>query len=273
LAQHGAVDHQTLASLMGGGWVWDDNVASGGPWHNGGAPLGRGGKTIAANTKTVDYHRHSRQDTPMASKQQIQRYLGGLVVVMAIIVSSLCLSTASAQSPAISTPNTPVAPTVAAVAPQGQEDPPAREGIYPMPADWRLLQVEKSLAAGQFLDALDMIDLILKRNPRAIDGHLYQGYALLRLEKYDMAEAALTRVTTLDHKHLGALYLLGALAMERRDPKQAQNYLGALAIACGGDLCEEHRMLQRLLREERLVDPKTIKDQDDDRDEPLFGIF
>jgi len=131
--------------------------------------------------------------------------------------------------------------------------------IAPVPSDAELLRAEALLANNRPLDAAEIVDRVIARNPTNIDAHIVAAAAWMRAGRYDRAEQALGYIGRITQRHMGAIYLKGVLALLRGQESIALDQIRILKMLCGSDRCHEITMLNRALRGMPMT-PETPKE-------------
>lgn len=133
------------------------------------------------------------------------------------------------------------------------QDDKKKESPFDVVPSWRgnqqIIEVENRLKAGKDAEALDLLDEILRRDIRNTDAHVYSALAWAHLGNFEKAKASLSNALAIEKGHMGAYVLSGMIALQERQPQQADYYLQALRIACQGEDCPEFQILKKALRE------------------------
>lgn len=116
------------------------------------------------------------------------------------------------------------------------------------PSDYDLVLAEKYIATEAYEDALDVLDDILDRNVKSIDGHALSGFAHFKLNNIERAEKHLFSVIDLDPRHMGAHLYLAEIDIQQNKIPQVEERLQLLKMICEGTDCGEYQYLKRRLR-------------------------
>ncbi|MFN6951531.1 MAG: tetratricopeptide repeat protein [Albidovulum sp.] len=106
-------------------------------------------------------------------------------------------------------------------------------------------EAKAAVDAGRYPEALKLLAVVLKAEPRNADALNLMGYANRKMKR--MAEAARWYDAALkaNPKHLGALEYQGEMFVEMGDYARARNNLNRLATLCG--TCNEYHDLRAAL--------------------------
>lgn len=111
-------------------------------------------------------------------------------------------------------------------------------------------QASAEVKAGDYDDAIDILEDIVDDNPKNADAWNLLGYSHRKLGKYDDALEYYQTALKLKPNHIGANEYLGELYLEMKDLPKAEERLAVLTKACSG--CEEQKEL-----EEKIADFKA----------------
>lgn len=103
---------------------------------------------------------------------------------------------------------------------------------------------------GDYEDAIDILEDIVRKDPRNADAWNLMGYSHRKLGDYDEALEYYGKALKLKPNHIGANEYLGELYLEMKDLPKAEERLAVLTKACNG--CEEQKEL-----EEKIADFKA----------------
>jgi tetratricopeptide (TPR) repeat protein len=109
-------------------------------------------------------------------------------------------------------------------------------------------QAVQLIRSNRSIEALDILDGIVKVNMRLAEAHLIRGVAFLQLKNIPQAEQAFNTVLAIDRGYLGAYVYLSQIAVQKGNPAQIEMYLQAIKTVCQGEDCAEYRYVKNTLR-------------------------
>ena len=101
--------------------------------------------------------------------------------------------------------------------------------------------------AGDYDDAIDILEDIVDDNPKNADAWNLLGYSHRKLGDYDEALEHYQKALRLKPNHVGANEYLGELYLEMKDLPKAEERLVVLTNACNG--CDEQKELEEKIAE------------------------
>ncbi len=104
-------------------------------------------------------------------------------------------------------------------------------------------QAVRAVDAGAYERALQMLDSVIKAEPRNADAWNYIGFSHRNLKQYDKALAAYNKALAINPKHRGAREYLGELYLMTGDVAKAEAQLRELDSICYFG-CEEYDELK-----------------------------
>lgn len=115
--------------------------------------------------------------------------------------------------------------------------------------DIRLTEAESLIRKEQYVDAILLIEDIVKADVRTDKAYTLAAYAYIKLGKLDKARQTLVNALRLSPRSRAAQNYSGRLALLEEEPKDAQRNLNALKAICGGTDCLEYRDLEYRIKE------------------------
>jgi Tfp pilus assembly protein PilF len=101
----------------------------------------------------------------------------------------------------------------------------------------------------KYSDALPVLDLVIQRNMRNADAHVFSAICWANLGNMEKAKVALSNAFAIDKGHMGAYLVGGVIALQENDKTQANYYLSAIRTVCQGDICPEFQTLKKAINE------------------------
>ncbi len=117
--------------------------------------------------------------------------------------------------------------------------------------DANLVDAQDNIRNKNYTKALDILERMMARNFRNIDAYVLAATVHYNMKDYAKAKRTLTNALTIDRGHMGALVLMGYIALREEDQRQAEQYLNALRVVCGGENCVEYRALKSAVKPEK----------------------
>lgn len=117
--------------------------------------------------------------------------------------------------------------------------------------DANLVDAQDNIRNKNYTKALDILERMMARNFRNVDAYVMAATVHYNMKDYAKAKRTLTNALTIDRGHMGALVLMGYIALREDDQRQAEQYLNALRVVCGGDNCVEYRALKSAVKPEK----------------------
>lgn len=118
---------------------------------------------------------------------------------------------------------------------------------------WRsdavILEAEKMIMAGQYVDSLTLLEQAVARNMHNIEAHAHTALVWYHLGNNDKAKESIKSVQIIDRNHIGSYVILGMIALKEQKIDAASDYLGIIRMLCRGETCPEYQTLLRLIRE------------------------
>ena len=93
-------------------------------------------------------------------------------------------------------------------------------------------QAVQAVKAKQYQKALDLLDQVVKQNPKNADAWNHIGYSHRLLKQLDQSYQAYQRALKLDPRHKGANEYLGELYLMMGQPGKAKERLKLLGQIC-----------------------------------------
>jgi len=103
------------------------------------------------------------------------------------------------------------------------------------------------IEAGDYQNALPLLERVVRREPSNADVWNYIGFSHRKLGKFEPALAAYNKSLTLDAQHKGALEYLGELYVQTGQLDRARELLMRLDDACGFFGCKEYDDLKAVI--------------------------
>jgi tetratricopeptide (TPR) repeat protein len=100
---------------------------------------------------------------------------------------------------------------------------------------------------GDYDDAIDILEDIVRKDPKNADAWNLLGYSHRKLGEYDEALEHYQKALRLKPNHVGANEYLGELYLEMKDLPKAEERLAVLTKACNG--CDEQKELEEKIAE------------------------
>jgi len=110
-------------------------------------------------------------------------------------------------------------------------------------------EARKLMDEKKYAEAITLLEGSLRRNMRNTDVHMMLATSWYNLGNYRKAKESLTNTLAVDKGHRGAYVMMGFVALRERDVKQAEYYLSALKVVCGGETCPEYHTLKNAIAE------------------------
>ncbi len=104
-----------------------------------------------------------------------------------------------------------------------------------------------AVKAGNYGQALGLLQKVVRANPRNADAWNYIGFSHRNLKQFDEAMAAYTKALAIEPEHRGANEYLGELYLQRGDLKKARERLKTLDDACMFG-CDEYDDLKQAIK-------------------------
>ncbi len=161
-------------------------------------------------------------------------------LLLSAAVLALCLNTNSVHA------QTPAAPAAAAPATPTQL----------WRSDSAVVEAEKMISTGKYVDALTLLDQALARNLHNIEAHVHSGLVWYYLGNNEKARASIKSAQMIDQNHIGSYVILGMIALKEQRIDDASDYLGIIRMMCRGETCPEYQSLLRMIREAPTVERK-----------------
>lgn len=141
------------------------------------------------------------------------------------------------------------------------QTPPAAAAPAAAPTQlWRsdsaVVEAEKMISAGKYVDALTLLDQALARNIHNIEAHAHSALVWYYLGNNDKAKISIKSVHLIDQNHIGSYVILGMIALKEQKIDNASDYLGIIRMMCRGETCPEYQTLLRMIREAPPVERK-----------------
>ncbi len=95
----------------------------------------------------------------------------------------------------------------------------------------------------KYVQAIDILEKVLQRQPKNSDAYAFMGYSYLQLDILDKAKKNLQYALKLYPKHMGAHLYMGLLHLKNNKKNLALESLQALKIICKGMICAEEEYL------------------------------
>jgi tetratricopeptide (TPR) repeat protein len=99
------------------------------------------------------------------------------------------------------------------------------------------VSAEKKVKAGDYADAIPLLEKVVKSEPKNADALNYLGYSHRKLGDQAKALGYYQQALAINAKHRGANEYLGELYLEMKQLDKAEERLKVLSEACSG--CEE----------------------------------
>ncbi len=115
--------------------------------------------------------------------------------------------------------------------------------------DAAVSEARKLMAEQKCSEAVTLLEQSLRRNMRNTDVHMMLATCWYNLGNTRKAKESLTNTLMVDRGHRGAYVMMGFVALRERDLKQAEYYLSALKVVCGGETCAEYHTLKNAISE------------------------
>jgi Flp pilus assembly protein TadD len=116
------------------------------------------------------------------------------------------------------------------------------------PAIKEYRQAVKSVKGGRYQEAVDLLVVVVRDDPKSADAHNYLGYSYRKLGRYDEALTHYTQALEIAPEHRGANEYLGELYLETGNLEAAEERLQVLDKACFLP-CGEYRDLKQMIEE------------------------
>lgn len=116
-------------------------------------------------------------------------------------------------------------------------------------SDAGLVEAEKLIATGRYVDALTYLDQVIARNLHNIEAHVHSGLVWYHLGNMDKARTSLKSAQIIDRNHIGMHVILGMVALKEQKIDEASDYLSVIRVLCRGETCPEYQTLLRMIRE------------------------
>lgn len=123
----------------------------------------------------------------------------------------------------------------------GSSSQPASSSAKPKDSDYTA--AEQAVKAGQYADAVGLLQKVVEHNPKNADAWNYLGFSNRKLGKFPDALAAYEKALAINPDHLGANEYLGELYIQTGDMPKAEERLAKLDRLCTFG-CEEYRALK-----------------------------
>lgn len=104
----------------------------------------------------------------------------------------------------------------------------------------------KAIKAERYQEAVDLLEDVVRDEPKNADAYSYLGFSNRKLERYDEALAHYNRALELKPKHKGANEYLGELYLEQGNLEGAEQQLAVLDKACFFP-CSEYKELKKMI--------------------------
>ena len=112
--------------------------------------------------------------------------------------------------------------------------------------DPNYIEAKKQIEAGNFTDAVPLLEQVVANDPKNADAYNYLGYSQRKSGHEKAALVNYQKALTLVPDHLGANEYLGELYLEMGDVDKAKERLEVLDDACFFG-CDEHRELKEAI--------------------------
>lgn len=106
-------------------------------------------------------------------------------------------------------------------------------------------KAKSKIAAGSYQSAIDILEKIVKKQPKNADALNLLGYSHRKLGDFDESLEYYLAALDIDPDHIGANEYLGELYLQMKDLPKAEERLAVLAKACNG--CEEQKELEEAI--------------------------
>lgn len=126
---------------------------------------------------------------------------------------------------------------------------PAAADVLPYRQDAGLSKVEFLLNKGNYSQALEEADSVLKRHPNNADALTYQGYAWMKLGDAEKARKSFEAALKSTPAHLGANAYLAQIYLAQNETARAVEQMQVLRAICGNAHCAELSDLQQAIND------------------------
>ncbi|HKK29663.1 MAG TPA: tetratricopeptide repeat protein [Alphaproteobacteria bacterium] len=126
---------------------------------------------------------------------------------------------------------------------------PARLQAVGLTETVKLTDVQELIRQGDYQKAIGGLISYIQTEPGDAEGYNLLGYSYRKLGQFEKAEKAYTRALGIDPNHKGANEYLGELYLQTDRLPEAEEQLATLRRLCGGEDCEEYRLLAEAIAE------------------------